>query len=80
VIGVVQADADELADVAHAGADARRAFHGGQAFQVELLDLVQGSVIQYGTVDVLDVGGQIADLAGLVEDAGLFLPHRAVTQ
>ena len=41
VLGVVQADADELADAADAGADADRLFDQRQRFEVELAELVE---------------------------------------
>ena len=36
MVGVIEADGDEIADLAEAGADPGRAAHRGQGFRLEL--------------------------------------------
>lgn len=62
------------------GADTGIAFHHRQGVEVELANLFQRGIVQHGAVDVLDMRRQVANLASLIQDAGLFLPNRAVTQ
>src|SRR3546814_10075787 len=79
VVGVVQADTDDLADAADAGADARVAVDLGQARRVDALQLVE-TAGKRGRVDVGDHARKVADRAGCVQDARLFLPARAIAQ
>ena len=80
VVRIVQADADELAGARDARPDPRGAFDLGQARQVERGDRRETLGREQVASDVAKLGGQRADDAVLIEDAGLFLAARAVTK
>src|SRR5213076_2037138 len=77
VVGVVQADGDEVRRPRHARSDPRIAFHQRQLVYVGLLDLGETGRRQRLAVDVFDDLGQVADLAVLVDDPGLLFAGRA---
>ena len=80
MVGIVQADGHEFLRICHAGADARGAAHQRQGFELELLELGQALGRNRLAGDVGDHFRQVPDLAGLVQNAGLFLALWSVTQ
>ena len=74
VVGVVQADADELAGAADAGAEAqvllRRAGDEGERGRVKGGEALQGLGRQGSAADVGHMGGKVADLAVCIEKTG----------
>ncbi|MCY1376596.1 hypothetical protein D9M69_641030 [compost metagenome] len=84
VVGVVQADADELAHLAHAGTQAqvllRRAGHQRQAVDVEAAQARQALGQQGRAGHVGDHAGKVAHATLGVQHAGLFLAGGAKAQ
>ncbi len=80
VVGIVQADADELADPSDAGPDPGIAADGGQVSRVERGNFRQPVGRQHVAGDVVHMGRQVADGAARIEKSGLFLPFRAISQ
>ena len=78
MVGVVEADGDEIADVGDAGADARRAAHRRQALRLDLGEAREDARREGRAVDVGDDLAQVADLAGRVDEPRLFLARPAV--
>ncbi|MCY1369401.1 hypothetical protein D9M69_564390 [compost metagenome] len=78
VVGVVQADGDELADVGHGAAEARLALDQRQLVELGLAQLGEGGIAELVGTDVLDDGAQVAQLAFVVDEAGLFFAGVAV--
>jgi hypothetical protein len=78
MVGVVEADGDEIADAGERHAEPRLAGDRGQIVDVGARQpgLAFGRD-QIGG-DVVDDAGEIADIALAVENARLFLPGRAV--
>jgi hypothetical protein len=79
VVRVVQADAHELADVADAGAHARRAGNRGQAGRVDGAEPGKALVRKHRARDIGDLAGQVAQLALRIDQARLFAAAVAVT-
>ncbi|RMS89983.1 hypothetical protein ALP57_200100 [Pseudomonas coronafaciens pv. oryzae] len=79
VVGVVQADADELADLPDAGADTRLTRHQRQACRVKCRKASQAGWAQRIACDIFDVRGEIADLVACIQQAGLFSTFFTVT-
>jgi hypothetical protein len=77
MVGVVEADRDEMARVADAGAKPGASLHGRQLGKVSLGDLLEAGRRERVARDVGHDLGEIADLAVLVDDAGLFAAGRA---
>src|SRR5690554_1722696 len=61
MVGVVEANADELADPPHAGAEAGICRYLGQARGVELVELGQQVMVEMAAVEVRQVGREVAD-------------------
>ena len=80
MVGVVEADADELADLADAGTDAQVARCEGQLGGIQRRELLQGVRQQRGACDVGDMGAEVPDLSILVQQAGLLATFRAIAQ
>ena len=80
VIGVVEADADELADIGNAGADAVVAVQLRQGAEVCGGDIGQACRAQGGAADVVDDARQVADGTVFSEDGGLFCALGADTK
>ena len=81
VIGVVEADADELADLADAGADAGLTVHAAAACEGrQPRSRSRPRSRQDLARDVGDDAGEVADRAVLVEQAGFLLALWAVAQ
>jgi multidrug resistance efflux pump len=78
MVGVVQADGDELAHARHRAAHARRALDQRQLVGLELAQLGQRSVAQLLGADVLDHRAQVAQLAFGIDQAGFFLAGVAI--
>jgi hypothetical protein len=72
VVGIVKPNGDEIADLADARADARRAAHERQLVDVDLAQLGKPRRRKFVAGDVGDDFRQIADAALGVEHAGLF--------
>ncbi len=73
VVGIVQTDADELADVADAGADAGRSVHLGQALRVEARQLGETGLAKRIPGDIRNDALQRADRTVAVHQGWLFL-------
>ena len=71
MVGIVEADADELADPCNARADARAAGNERQALRIGLRQRLQRVGMQVLARDVGDHAGKIADRAGGVDQARL---------
>jgi len=80
MVGIVEADGHEFLRTCHAGADTGSAAHQRQGFKLELLELGQALGGNGFAGDIRDDLRQVPDLAGLVQDAGLFLALWSVTQ
>ena len=78
MVGIVQADAEKLADPGHRLGQAHALFDQRQA--VDVGGPHGGQVRQHRTVNVFHYARQVADLAVLVQEAGLFLTLGAITQ
>ena len=78
MVDVVQADGDELADVGHRAAEARRAAHQWQLVGLELAQLGQRGIAERGAVEVLDDRAEVAQPALGIDQAGLFLAGVAI--
>src|SRR5690606_24842870 len=72
MVGIVEANADELADIGDAGADALIGVQLGQAVEIGGADLGQALVGQRRAANVVDNACQITDRAVLGQDGGLF--------
>src|SRR5690606_5601353 len=72
MVGIVQPDADELADIGHAGADALAGIEFGQHADIGGADFRQAFGGQRLAADIADDAGEIADGAVLGQDGGLF--------
>jgi hypothetical protein len=78
MVGVVEADGDELADVGDRAAVARLAPDQRQLVELELAQLGQRGIAELLGADVLDHRAEVAQLAVVVDEAGLLLPRIAV--
>ena len=78
MVGVVQADGDELADPRHRRPETRVALDHGKRAGVERRQLLQLGGRQLVAVDVVDLAGKVADLALGIQNSGTFLARRAV--
>ena len=72
MVGIVKPNGDEIADLADARADARRAAHERQLVDVDLAQLGKPLGRKHVAGDVGNDFRQIADAALGVEHAGLF--------
>src|ERR1700676_1747385 len=79
VIDVVQADGDEFGDPGHGRAEPRGAADGRKLGGVEGGELGQRGRRIGLAIEVLDLPRQVAQLAGFVDQAGLFLANGPVT-
>src|SRR5216683_1108697 len=79
MIDIVQADRDEFGDPGHGRSQARLASDGRERVRVEGGELLQRGRRIGVAVEVLDVGRQVAQLAGFVDQTGFFVTDRAVT-
>jgi hypothetical protein len=80
VVGIVQPDADELADAGDARPEPRRALdqrQGGDVDRAEALDRRRRERV---AGNIVDMGFERADPSSGIQETGLFLPARAVTQ
>src|SRR5450830_1026225 len=80
VIGVVQPDADELADAPHAGAQAGCAGHQGQAGGVDGAQTIEGVRVEGAALDVGHVGRQIPELTRRIQQARFLLARGAIAK
>lgn len=80
MVGIVEADADELAHARHARADAGLAWHGWQGAGVDRAQAGQRGIAQLRAFDIAEHAREVAQGVAAVEQAGLFLAHRAITQ
>nr|GEU28106.1 putative aminotransferase [Tanacetum cinerariifolium] len=78
VVGVIEADADEFADMLDRHAEARRAAYQRQRGGIDFFQLAQRPGGQLRRIDVVDHGGQGAQLALVVDQARLFFAGAAV--
>jgi hypothetical protein len=79
MVGIIQPNGDEIADMADAGADAWIAAHRRQLFRLQLAQLVEALWRQHVARDVGNDFRQVAQLAVLVDHAGFFAARCAVT-
>ena len=80
VIGIIEADADEFADAADAGADAGSAGDERERRRIESGDALEGVGREGFACEIGDYGGEVADLVGFVEQAGFFFAGLTVAQ
>ncbi|MET3827332.1 hypothetical protein ABIC16_003025 [Sphingomonas sp. PvP055] len=78
VVGIVQADAQELADLADARAEARVAFDRRERLGVELRQIGEDRGRKRGADHVGDLPRQVAERAVGVDQAGAFFAWGAV--
>ena len=78
MVGIVEADGDEVPHVADAGAEPRLAGDRLHPLEVGLLDLGEAAGGEHLAVDVLHDARQVADLAVVTDDAGLLAAGRAI--
>ena len=79
VVGVIEADGDEIADPADARAEARLAAHRRQRLRLDLGEARENARRQRFAVDVVDDLAEIAKLAGGVDQARPFLARLSIT-
>ncbi|MGY3121534.1 hypothetical protein ACVWXQ_005471 [Bradyrhizobium sp. S3.14.4] len=79
VVAVVEADGDEFRDAGDGRAEARLAGDGGQGGRVKARQLLQGFRRIGLAGQVLHMRRQVAQLAGFVDQAGLFHTLFAIT-
>ncbi len=77
MIGIVEADADELADAGNARAVTRTGRGEGERRRIDGGDLCQASIGEGIAGDVVDHTGEVADLAIGIDEAGFFSARRA---
>ena len=80
VVGVVETDGDELADARHRAAQARAAAHQRQRRWLQAAQTGQRGIAQLRRADVGHDGGQVAQLAGIVQQGRPFLAGWAAAQ
>ncbi|MGF6874468.1 hypothetical protein OKW35_003940 [Paraburkholderia sp. MM5477-R1] len=80
VIRIVQADADELADLADARSNARITFDDRERCRIERAQFRETFIAEPSAVDIAHHLRQIANLALRVEQARLFLAFRPITK
>jgi len=82
VVGVIEPDANELADAAHARAQAqvllRHACHQWQRLDVEAAQARQAFGQQRGAADVVNDAREVAHAPRCIEHAGPFLAAQSV--
>src|SRR6185369_11458191 len=78
VIDIVQADGDELREAGDGGAEPRRARYGGKGSRVERGEFCQRRRRIGLAVEVPDMSRKVAQLAGFINQTGLFVPLGAV--
>ena len=69
MVGIVEADADELAGAGDAGADARLAGNQRQAFGIDLRQLCQRIRIELRAGNIEHMARQVADRAGRIDQS-----------
>jgi hypothetical protein len=80
VIGVIEPDADELADASDTRPDAFVRRHDGQRRWIELRETCERFGQERIARDIADDAGQVADRAAGIEKAGFFAAGSAVSQ
>ncbi len=80
MIGIVEADADELACTCDAGTKPRIAGHGRQRRDIELREFVKLAGVERACGEIGNVAGNIADDAVGTEKTRLFLARFAITK
>ncbi len=78
MIGIVEADGNEILHVANAGAELRFPGHGLHALEVRLADLGEAARCEHGAIDILHEARQIADFSIVTDDAGFLAAGRAI--
>jgi hypothetical protein len=78
VVGIVEADGDELAHIGHRAAVARLALDQRQLVGLELAQLGERGIAQLLGADVLDLRAQVAQQTLVVDEAWLLLAWVAV--
>ena len=78
MVGIVEADGDEIAGLADAGAKARIARNEGQLIDIGRGDLGDGGRRQVVANQIGDNAADIADFAGGIDQTGLLLAGLAV--
>lgn len=74
MIGIVEADADELSRTCDAGTKPRIAGHGGQRLDIELREFVKLDGVERPVGEIGHVAGKIADDAVGTEKTGFSWP------
>ena len=69
-----------MADARQAGADPRGRIDGRQARRVDGGKAGERGIVEHGGIDVLDIGGKIADGAGGIDETGALGALLAKTQ
>ena len=80
MVGIVEADGDDLADAGHRRPEARRSFHQRQRLGIEFAQRRQPFGRQHRSVDVRNLVRQGTDASLAVQQARLLRPLRPVTQ
>ena len=79
MVGVVEPDGDEIANLGDAGADPGRAADRRQGFRLELGQAGQGSWPERICVDVAHDLAQVPQFSASVDQRRFFLTHRAIS-
>ena len=79
MVGIVQANGNELANTAYRAAHARRATHQGQLGWVELGQLGQRRLAELGRPDIGQHGAEVAQLAVGINKTRFFFAGIAIT-
>jgi hypothetical protein len=80
MVGIVETDAQELADIADARPQPRRRVDFGKARRVDFAEPGKRIGTDRRAVDVIHMCRQIADRPRCVDHTGFFLPSRAKSQ
>src|ERR1022692_751737 len=78
VIGIIEADREEIVHMADAGAEPRLAGDGFEPLEISLPDLGEAAGGQHGAVDIRHDARQVPYFAVGVDDAGLLAAGRAI--
>ena len=80
MVGIVEADGHDLADLRHGRPEAGRASDLRQLRGIERSEMGQRPRLQRCAVDIADLGGEIAQHAFAVEKAGFLGTGRTIAQ
>ena len=79
MVGVIEPDGDEIADLSEARPDPGRPAHGGQGFRLELGQTRQNAGAEHIGVDVRHHLAQVAQFSASVDQRRLFLTCPAIS-